>query len=265
MDKDKLIGSWRLSEIMTFDKANQEKDGFTRSMLGRELLSRGLVLHFYPDSSFTELEGYQTSHGNWSFLNEKQIRYGKNRLTIERFEQIKSNNYLIASIYNKEDKIESELKFVEDGKKLADYKTDPFYPDNNKWRQRPLKKETNEEIRARLLNYILHYAYLLNASIERDDNEVSFAHSMGLIQVFQGGIGRIPKNKINKSWIECFYDEEDAIKAFYLFSSYLNKGVYNGGSTGNWAKDDYEILMTLYYQIQKKIKEDEEKFAKQDI
>ena len=261
-DKKQILGSWRLSEVLAFDKENPEVDKLVLEMAKRELMADGLVLFFFPDSMFTELDGYSTSHKKWSFIGDKKIKYGQSTLTIEKIEQKKSKTFLTATLYDTKNKIHSEFKFVKESEPLEDYKSDPFYPTNNKWRQRPETKESNEEIRKRLLNYILHFAYILNATLERNENVVSFAHSMGLIQVFRGGIGRIPKNKIEESWINCFYDKEDAMKAFYLFSSYLRKGVYKGGTTGNWIKDDYEILMTLYYEIQKKSKGDEEQFMK---
>lgn len=257
---NEILGSWRMSEIIIFDKDNPEIDEMMRIMMGQELKSKGLVLHFFPDSTYTELTEYSTTTGNWEFLSDNTIRFGEFELTIKNFETINSKKFLIASIVNEEDELNGEFRFSQDGKMLENFKKDPFYGENNKWRNRPLRKETNEEIRERLLNYILHYAYILNASVERDQSAVSFAHSMGLIQQFRGGIGRIPKNKINEDWINCFYDEEDAMKAFYLFSSYLNKGVYKGGSTGSWVKDNYEILLTLFYEIKKKSKEDEEQF-----
>ena len=227
-DQKQIWGSWRLSEIIAFDKENSDLDKLAREMAGRELMAEGFVIFFFPDSMLTELNGYSTSHKKWSFVENKKINYGTTNLTIEKIEQIKSRTYLTATYHDEATSIQSEFKFVKETEPLEDFKSDPFYPTNNKWRERPKAKETNEEIRARLLNYILHYAYILNAAHERDNNVVSFAHSMGLIQVFRGGIGRIPKNRIEQSWIDCFFDEEDAMKAFYLFSSYLRKGVYKG-------------------------------------
>ena len=261
LDKNKIIGSWKLSELTTHDKESLAMYEQMESKFESAPSSKEVVLHFYPDSSYSEVEGHKAKCGTWSYLNEKELKFGDYRLAIEEFEQEKSKNSLIVSIRNEKDNIESELRLVEEVEKLKDYKTDPFYPDNNKWRQRPTRKETNEQIRARLLNYVLHNAYILNAAHERNLNTVSFAHSKGIIKIFQGGIGVYPENNINKSWISCFYDEEDAMKAFYLFSSYLDRGVYRAESTGDWVKDDYEILMTLHSQIQER-KKDNEKFTK---
>ncbi len=262
LDKSKLIGSWRLSEVVTVDEESSviDEEGVT----GIESLSKGTIVHFFPDSSYTELKGYKTNYGKWSFLKKRRLKYGDMELEITGYEQDQAVSSLTFSIYN-DNSTNTELRFIEEALKVKDYKMDPFYSDNNRWRQKPQKKETNEEIRSRLLNYLLHYAYLLNASLERNETVFSFEHSKGLIKVFQGGIGAIKKNRISKLWINCFYDEADAMKAYYLFSSYLGKdGVYKGESTGDWVKDDYVILMALYSEIKKKGKADKERFTEQD-
>ncbi len=262
LDKSKLIGSWRLSEVVTVNDEGSEEDA--DGVTGSELLSKGSILHFYPDSSYTELKGYETNYGKWSFLKKKKLKYGNMELELTDYEEESDVSRLTFSMYN-DDNTNTELRFIEEATKVRDYKMDPFYSDNNRWRQKPQKKETNEEIRSRLLNYILHYAYLLNASLERNETVFSFEHSKGLIKVFQGGIGAIKKNRISKLWINCFYDEADAMKAYYLFNSYLGKdGVYKGQSTGDWVKDDYVILMALYSEIKKKGKADKERFTEQD-
>ncbi|WP_299883600.1 hypothetical protein [uncultured Lacinutrix sp.] len=249
-EKSSIIGSWKLLEVKTPNQENSEKSS----------KSNKLILHMFPDSTYTELEGYKTRSGKWSSLKENHFKYGNTKLVIEKEDKV--NNSLLVNIYNEKENLESKLKLVEAEKVLKDYKEDPFYPDNNKWRQKPSRKETNEEIRARLLNYMLHYAYVLKASIERNSEKVSFAHSTGIIKLYQVGIGILPKNKIKTPWINCFYDHDDAMKAFYLFKSYLDEdGVFKGTSTGDWVKDDFDILMTLHSKIKRKLKANSEKFT----
>ncbi|WAC01912.1 hypothetical protein N7U66_19000 [Lacinutrix neustonica] len=249
---DEIIGSWTLTEVITFDKENADINDAERTALANEKLTKGLTLQFFPDSSYTMFEGGNIKHGNWTYVNDKALSYGQNILKIDRFDEVGQMTGLLASIRNNDKGVESAVKFVEEIKKLKNYKEDPFYPGNNKWRERPLKKETNEEIVARLSNYILHNAYLLKAAYERNDVTVSFEYSRGVIKVFKGGIGVVKKNKINQTWKNYFYNDADAMKAFNLYSSYLDKqGVLRAVSTGDWVKDDYEILMKLYSQIQK--------------
>lgn len=262
---DEIIGSWTLSEVITFDKENTDIKDAARTALANEKLTKGLILQFFPDSSYTMFEGGNIKHGSWSYLNETALKYGNETLKIDRFDKEGEMTALYASIRNNDNAMESAVKCVEEIKKLKDYKEDPFYPGNNKWRKRPLTNETDEEIVARLSNYLLHNAYLLKAAYERNDVTVSFEYSRGIIKVFKGGIGVVKKNKINQTWKSYFYNEADAMKAFYLYSSYLDKqGVLRARSTGDWVKDDYELLMKLYSKIQKAKSEAVERLEEQN-
>ncbi|TYC17024.1 hypothetical protein ES677_02275 [Bizionia gelidisalsuginis] len=261
INKDKIIGSWTVSDIKKFDKDYLEITADTPLASGSEQLNKGSVLYLFPDSTFTQLVDQKVKIGQWSFQNDNEIKYSNQKLTIERFEDLETARSLFASIPREDKTVESELTLVEEVIKIKDFKKDPFYPENNQWRERPLKRESNAEIINRLSNYLLHNAYILKAAHERNENSVSFTHSKGIIKVYQGGIGIVKENRIHQVWFDYFYNEKDAMKAYHLFNSYLNnEGVYTKKSTGDWVKDDYEILLTLHSQISKTEKKDNRRF-----
>jgi len=266
INKNNIIGSWRVSEIKKFDKDNLQLKENNPLVLENQQLNKGLVLYLFPDSTYAELINQKVEIGQWSFLNDREFKYRNHKLTIERFEELESSKNLIASTIRKDQSIESELTLVEDVSRIKDYKKDPFYPSNNLWRQKPSQKENNEEIITRLSNYLLHNAYILKAAHERNENSVSFTHSKGIIKVYQGGIGIVKEDRIHKVWFDYFYDEKDAMKAYHLFNSYLNnEGVYTKKSSGDWVKDDYEILLTLHSQISKTKKKEYQRFIEKKI
>lgn len=237
IDQDRIVGSWKVSTT----ESEQSKLPFKK-----------MELHFFPDSTYASLQDNKVKFGNWSYINEREIEYGDNKLTIKNFEESKLSNNLTVNILGGDISSESEFTLVEEFENVMDFKKDPFHPDNNKWRLKPTKKETLQEIRTRLSNYILHNAYLLESAHLKNKTTISFARSIGLIKIYQGAVGIVKEDKVRKSWIDCFYDEEDASKAYKLYSSYLDEqGVLRGQSTGDWVKDDYEILMALHSQLEK--------------
>lgn len=102
---------------------------------------------------------------------------------------------MIGNLSMEEENINAKLRWVKEVEMLETFKMDPFYPKNNLWRKKPNQKESDEAIRERLLNYVLHFAYTLKASTERDHNVVSFVHSVGIIKVYRGGIGIVKTGK----------------------------------------------------------------------
>lgn len=234
-----IIGSWQVShEAQTLE--NKAPSG-------------GSMLHFYPDSSYTLLKDREIKFGQWSFLNENEIKYGNNVLTISDFDENELKKNLIVSVVDISNNTKSELVLVEKQQyKIADYKEDPFHQSNNQWRLRPNRKESDQEIRARLSNYILHNAYILKSAYEKNATSVSFKNSSGPIKIYKSAIGIVNEDKIKNEWLNCFYDNEDAMKAFNMYSSSLgSRGVAKGTPTGDWVKDDYDVLISLHAQIEK--------------
>ena len=101
-------------------------------------------------------------------------------------------------------------------------------------------------MRERFANYLKHLALLLKASEERQEKVVSFVYSQGPVKIYNGGIGALPFDTINRSWKNGFYNDVSAQYAYLLFGKYLQGKHYMGTGTGNWVADDYHILMTIY-------------------
>lgn len=251
-----ITKGWRLSEVISMEGEDDEINEFLKLAFEEGLISQGYVLHFFPDKRFTELTGYSIEAGNWEF-DGKEIKFGDKKIIVEGFEEKRKKIFLIGNLSIEEENINAKLRWVKEVEMLETFKMDPFYPKNNLWRKKPSQKENDEAIRKRLLNYVLHFAYILKASTERGHNVVSFAHSMGIIKVYRGGIGIVKTQQIKDEWKSCFFDEADAMKAYDLFKSYLNRGLYKGGTTGDWVKDDYKILMSVYRKIKDNEKEEE--------
>ena len=94
-----IIGSWKVSdETKTLENA---------------VSSKGLILHFYPDSSYTALKNSEVKFGQWNFLNEKEVKYGNNVLTIEDFNENELSKSLIVRVVDGDNNTKSELILVE--------------------------------------------------------------------------------------------------------------------------------------------------------
>jgi hypothetical protein len=95
----------------------------------------------------------------------------------------------------------------------------------------------------------MHLAFLLKAASERKLNVVSFRNSLGMIKIYDGGIGVHPKDIVPQSWKNTFFDEAQAFVAYENFAAYLYTKRYKGKSTGNWVVDDSNILLSIYKDI----------------
>ncbi len=245
--ESKLEGTWRLSDVSSLN-SNSNKS-FEDQAQQKQLVKEGMMFSFFPDKKFTEIrKAGQFVIGHWEYDNS-----GKN-LIISYADKAKTSNTIKIETnqFGREemkldDKDEnSELKFVKEAKTLSDFKSDPFYPDNNQWRIKPSRKETDAELTNRFAAYLKHIALILNAAKERKQEVVYFEFSMGPIKIYNGGIGVHPYSIVPDSWKVCFYDDSDALRAYTIYEESISTHSYHGASTGNWVEDDCNILLSIY-------------------
>jgi hypothetical protein len=147
-----------------------------------------------------------------------------------------------------------KLEFVKTDTALRSFIEDPYYPSNNLWRIKPEREEPEKELKTRLKNFIQHYCYILKAAQIRNNDIVSFENSMGIIQIYNGGIGIVPMQHVPQDWVENFYDDTQAYKAYNYFKEYIHKTEYHGAPSDSWVASDYNILLAIYETVEEDLK-----------
>jgi hypothetical protein len=245
-----IYGSWLLAEAIVVDnkKTNKEEDKLLKHAQDNKIVSKAVILSLFSDGTFTHLKSpNEYKNGKWNFINSKKAIVCNNSLSVDTFllniDEGQSNE-LVQILYGKE---KTRLSYFQNAEELKDFKEDPFYAANNTWRVKPTTEETTTQIQDRLGNYFKHIAYLLKSATERKQTSVSFEFSQGIVKIFDGGIGINPLSIVPESWAKTFYKDEDAYVAYKMFEKYLTtSGGYKGAATGNWYKDDYNILTNIY-------------------
>jgi|GEM_PF-1157924 len=243
-----LTGSWRIAAVSQPSKQKSgQPDPLRQDATGNEIPHKAIILSLFPDSTFTEISGDgDYIQGRFLVSNDSTISFVSNN----RLEKMHmsfgavTNQRIILKLKNAETK--EERSFAEYAYQLKSYTEDPFYPKNNAWRLKPPTEQSDAEIKIKLSNYILHNCFILKAATERDQAVVSWEFSKGIIKIYNGGIGAVPKGDIPRAWANTFHSPTDALKAHKLFEQYLTSSMYKGASTGNWVKDDYHILVAVY-------------------
>ncbi|MBP6446914.1 MAG: hypothetical protein WAT22_17260 [Saprospiraceae bacterium] len=242
--KRQLYGSWQLTKINNVnEKTKNEGDILAYEAVQQLMVKVGLMYSFFPDSSFTLVDGSgHYENDRWIFANKGKnimLVYKKDTLSVNLKEE---NKKLVLQLENKRKGI--SMDFIKISDILKNYIEDPFYPENNLWRIKPDTSENNDQLQSRLGNYFKHTALLLKAATERKAKEISFVYSKGPIQIYNGGIGI--HDSMPEMWSEAYYNIDDATKAYDMFRQYLRTSQYNGANTGDWFVDDYNILISIY-------------------
>lgn len=256
---DSLPGTWRLSDVSTINSVSRSSVSFEEEARRKEMVKEGLLIALFEDGTYSEFRGTDSlKTGKWEYRKDEDALYFMNadRKTDPFPIHIEKNNYGKEIMTLDLNFQRLELRLAKESVALKDFTDDPFYATNNQWRIKPSKPESPEELTSRFAAYLKHIALILKAAKERGQDIVSFEFSKGPIQIYNGGIGVYPYEIVPESWKACFYNEEDALKAYRLYEHYLRTTSYRGGGTGNWVEDDYNILLTIYTGLTKKPSKD---------
>lgn len=219
--------------------------------MSRAILERGYLLALFPDKKGVSISGNKYTPFIWRFINKNNSivldhkNDTKDTINFIELKNKEERNYLTA-----DQRSIGKIELYSSADMLKNYKNDPFYPENNAWRIKPAVEENQIEILKRLGNYIRHYTYILKASLERNNEIISFTYSMGIIRIYSGAVGILETEQIPDRWFKCFYNKNQAMQAYEIYGELLTNSNNNGASSGEWVKDDYELLLNLYKDIQ---------------
>ncbi|CAG4998223.1 hypothetical protein DYBT9275_01957 [Dyadobacter sp. CECT 9275] len=243
-----MNGTWQLTGVIQGDSlADDNTVNSFMNMALENQAARGLLLSFFPDSTFAEFKkngDYQT--GKWEYddvSDSLTIFYPDKTEKVKVVYDYAGNGARLLTLKLTEN---NAVSVIETGKNLQNYQEDPFYARNNLWRKKPLKPENEQERLNRLTNYIAHNLYVLKSAEIRKQETISWEFSQGIIKIYNSGIGVVKHDEIPLSWANTYFSQEEAQQTRKLFEDYLFTRPYKGNATGNWVRDDYNILSTIY-------------------
>ncbi len=189
-------------------------------------------------------------HGTWVYDDEKKT------ITLNYAVEKGSDVYKIAALAPDELQLlnigintSTILKFISPARRFKDPEEDPFYIKNNLWRIPPAKKETDAAIRQRLKENLRFFILFYKASIEKDDRSVSFWGLPSCFKWYGGGIYLKKEEELGNNWIRCFYNKEQAMKAYKLADKLLEQKYEWPKKENNWLKLNLAVLEQMYKKI----------------
>lgn len=247
----KIYGLWTLSETESLSepKTNSE-DALLEDSKKIVEAKKNITLSIFPDNTYTKLccDGDTYEQGQWSWLKEGQkicFSHDKKKEIFDITIEVVDDSLFRIELKEKAVK----RKFNLQAKLLEDYKEEPFYGENNEWRLSSKKEENRQELINRLGNYFKHMAYILKAADKRDLQVISFEYSLGIIKIYNSGIGIEKDEYIPENWKKIFHNKKQYEEARSIFNSYLEKDDTSFPASGDWVKDDYTIMLSIYNDL----------------
>ena len=234
--KDKkinLLGSWKLFKV---ENSLDKKIKYLKSE----------KIIFFPDSTYAKYNGYEIDGGTWHLGKNKILLMPDAKIKIKSTHKVNNKRIMVGKINHNNSYY--KLTWIEDYKVSKDFKNDPFYYDNNLWRNKPLSKENNNELKFRILNYINHNILIFKKSLSHNNSKVNLKNSKGIFKYHREGISLIANNKMKLGWIHCFYDVYDCLKAYDIIAKYMKPEIQIE-KYRNWIDLEYQTLKILHSRI----------------
>jgi hypothetical protein len=127
---------------------------------------------------------------------------------------------------------------------------DPFSKANNQWRIPAGRKETDQEIRQRMLNHCRFWeTYFTWALISRIET-IDVRSTPTNIKIYGNGFGLKPFEELPATWKSYFYDAQDCQKANDIIQHIFEK------NTIAWAHTDnkYKMFIGAFQQLEQFLK-----------
>jgi hypothetical protein len=194
---------------------------------------------FYLSDDFTYVRNARNfmEHGQWQYNDEKKMykiaAIGPGDMTVI--------NSGINSV--------TKLKFIGSAKKYSNKKIDPYYIDNNRWRIKPKFSENDSLVKKRLKDCIWFYVLFYKDNLVRKATKISFYGFPTCLKWYGGGIYMVKENELADNWFKCFYNKEQAMKAYRMMENTVVKKYKWSKGNISWVKKNLEVLEQMYANL----------------
>lgn len=201
-------------------------------------LTPASFLNLQRDGSYTRDFGL-FDYGRWAIKENELVLTNQNNAT---------NKIIVKYVGSK------DLQLIRDKNVIANFEAqptestfinDPFSLANNRWRIRAKHKESEEEIKNRLINHCQFWASYFTWANENQLAVVDVRSTPTLIKIYGNGFSLKPYNELPAAWRAYFFDQEDCRIANNLLYEVLQ---YHDIS---WAHTDnkYKMFIGAFQQL----------------
>ena len=220
------------------------KNSSGKDALKDTLLTPISFLNLYPDGNYTRDFDFFES-GKWKMQGDQLILNSDSHQTTTLLFRLEGKNGLELLSANKTsiDNFESEP----DGYNNSD---DPFSRVNNLWRIAPAHKETDDEIKKRLINHFHFWEMYFSWGIKYGVEYIDVRNTPTPIKIYGNGFALKPFDYLPGRWHSFFYDDDDCKKA----NGMITQIFHSGKISWTHADERYKMFMLAFQQMQELLK-----------
>jgi hypothetical protein len=234
-----MAQAWQLEEDLEALQYANEPEGMVPF--------RGIYLS--PDNTYTKNLRNDMEYGRWEYNDaEKTLRLKKEKGGGDTYKIVQLSKKELQLVDTREGN-GKKLKYVAEGKQYLDKNSDPFHIDNNRWRTRTSSAETEAAIRDRVKQFVRFHVLFYRDNIARESKTISFYGFPTCLKWYAGGIFIIKKEELPQNWFNCFYNKEQAMKAYAIMDGIIGKKYNWPKGKMNWVNKNLAVLEQMYEKL----------------
>lgn len=205
------------------------------------LINPGIV--FMTDSIVLENPTGEMAYGKFKLSgNTLQVTFESGVKAIYKIGRLNKNELFLKRTINKQT---SELTYKATNTQWDDASKNPFSKQNYQWALKPKNPETDEGIKKRSKEYVNFCANYFKGFADGGATKINFEALPSCFNWYQGGITIQSEAKLDKKWANCFYSEEQALKARQILEDALSKKYDWDTTQTNWVKQTALVLQQI--------------------
>jgi hypothetical protein len=227
----------QLNDIAANIEDNYGVDGFKQVFAASKLILRrdntfDLVLfqnyrHGKWKSTDNQLILYTEPHNDSISFVINSVDYSFMEIAIDTSNFMRFGRFIMPyeniSFFDTQDSLKFQLLLDKNG--YADKTKDPYSRENNWWRIKPVKEESLDEVKSRVLNMVDFHLLMFNDAIEKKKSIVTYNWFTSPLVVSNNGIALRNYQKIKEDWENCFYDSAQAWYGFLILRTGFEKNL----------------------------------------
>lgn len=217
--------------------------------LGRDVIQKEEDRDFMPgivfinDGNIVENPGGETYRGTFSRIGDViKVKYEDGTSGTYSIKKLNTDTLFVDRDL---DSVVSQLLYSSTNSWWPDADENPFSKKNFAWTIKPTHPETEKEIRTRCKACVRFYQYYIDGYVRGDANKISFVGLPNCFNWYSGGIGLQPEKKLNKKWIDCFYDSTQALQGYAMMRHAILKKYKWDEKETNWMKQTVPVLKEM--------------------
>lgn len=246
-----LSNSTDLKELLcqTWDDEQDAQDPPMELGNGQDAFMSGYC--FFKDGKMVKNHRGNFKIGEWEMDESKKpititVKYSNGDREVLKIGMLSSKKMVLVDDSGPNKRIEN---YISNGYAYADLSNDPFSIQNNLWRIKPKKAESENEIKERVKGCVRFYTMFYDNQIATQSKVINFSGLPTCFKWYAGGIFMVKQDKLSPKWLNCFYNEKQMLEGYKMAEDLVTQKYTWPKGQSSWLVKNVAVLKQMLERL----------------